>query len=80
MCFIFKFSAIKEFFYHFATIIVAEFGNCKKVSAMFPNLETLETFPNSEFPEFENAFLILTKFPNSGTLLILFCSFQIQQR
>ena len=62
MCFIFKFSAIKEFFYHFATIIVAEFGNCKKVSAMFPNLETLSKsemrfqireIPNSEmFPKF----------------------------
>ena len=39
MCSAFKISAIKEFFYH------SEFGNCKKISAIFPNLEPL---PKSE--------------------------------
>lgn len=49
----------------------------------FTSLQRLTSRPYfSEFgnaTEFENAFPILATFPNSGTLLIFFCSFQIQQ-
>ena len=57
MCFAFKISAIKEFFYHFATIIVAEFGNCKK------NISNVPEFGN--VAKIRNAFLNSETFPNS---------------
>ena len=76
MCFAFKISAIKEYFYHLATIIVAEFGNCKKILAMFPNLETL---PKSEVRFQIRKRFRIPKFPDDirFSLILNTCTFFI---